>query len=123
MLYIEGYINPNTTLNAYITYELDGCATTKNFKVVGTDSQIVCLQGASGSFGVNSFGEKKLGGDSSDTIDNLPPKFRVEKSFSSTNFFESSISFEVLGTDQRMELLAFGLNATPASEEPIIIRQ
>lgn len=123
MLYIEGYINPNTTLNAYITYELDGCSTTKNFKVVGTDSQIVCLQGASGSFGVNSFGEKKLGGDSSDTIDNLPPKFRVEKSFSSTNFFESSISFEVLGTDQRMELLVFGLNATPASEEPIIIRQ
>lgn len=122
-LYIEGYISPNTTLNSYLTYELDGCATTKTFSLAGTDAQVVCVKSPSGSFGTESFGAKKMGGDITQSIDGLPPKFRVEKTFQSNNFFECTVSFEVLGVDQRMELLAFGLNASQASEEPVSIRQ
>lgn len=122
-LYIEGYINANTTLKAMITYELDGCATTKTFSVSGSDAQIVCLPSESGSFGKESFGKKKLGGAGNTSINGLPPKFRVEKGFTNTDFFEVSISFEVSGTDNRAEILGFGLNAGASSQEPVRIRQ
>lgn len=122
-LYVEGYISPNTTLTMNLTYELDGCATERTFELSGDDSQVVCLPVVDGSFGKNSFGKIKFGGNQVMAIDNLPPKFRVEKSFNNTNFFECSVSFEVLGTDNRMELIAFGLNAAIAPEETVIIRQ
>lgn len=122
-LYVEGYINANTTLTMAVTYELDGCATMKTFTLSGSDNQVVCIPSVEGSFGNDSMGKIKLGGSGAQLTTNLPPKFRVEKTFNSTNFFECSISFEVLGVDNRMELLAFGLNASGASEEPIIIRQ
>lgn len=122
-LYVEGYINANTVATCNISYELDGCQTVKSFDVDGSDKQIVCISTPAGSLGKQSLGKIKLGGDEANSINGLPPKFRVEKSFNNTNFFECSISFEVLGTDNRMELLAFGLNASMAPEEPVIIRQ
>lgn len=122
-LYMEGYISPNTTLTAALTYELDGCATTKTFTVNGSDTQIVCIPPSNASLGKQSLGKQKLGGDSQKSIQNLPPKFRVEKTFNSTNFFEVSFQFSILGTNQNFQLLAFGLNASSAAEEPIKIRQ
>lgn len=121
--YIEGYISPNTTLGCAITYELDGCATTKTFTVIGSDTQIVCIPIDNGSLGKSSLGKEKLGGNGSTSIQNLPPKFRVEKTFNNTNFFECSFSFEILGVSQRFELLAYGLKIGYASEEPTKIRQ
>lgn len=123
MFYIEGYIGANTTLLCTLTYELDGCKTVKSFEVDGTDSQIVCIGSDSDSLGKVPLGKKKLGGDGVTAIDDLPPKFRVEKTFSSTNFFEVSFAFEVLGVDQNFQILAFGLNASLAAEEPVFIRQ
>lgn len=122
-LYVEGYINANTVITATITYELDGCQTVKEFTIKGSDRQIVCLPTTDGSFGKNSLGKIKLGGQTSGSINGLPPKFRVEKTFNNTDFFESSISFEVLGVDNRFEILAFGLNATSSTQEPVQIRQ
>lgn len=121
--YIEGYVSGNTTLNCKITYEIDGCATVKTFTIDGSDKQIVCIGEDSDSLGKLSLGKQKLGGDGSSSLTGLPPKFRVEKTFSNTNFFECSFSFEVLGTNQNFQLLAFGPNASSASEEPIFIRQ
>jgi hypothetical protein len=121
--YVEGYINSNTTLTSTLTYEIDGCATTKTFEIDGSDTQIVCIPSSSAPIGKTSLGKQKLGGNRTPSIQNLPPKFRVEKTFTNTNFFEISVSFEVLGTDQRAELLAFGLNAALAAEEPVKIRQ
>lgn len=40
-MYVEGYINTNTTLGASLTYELDGCQTIKNFSLNGSDQQFV----------------------------------------------------------------------------------
>lgn len=122
-LYVEGYINSNTTATATITYELDGCATTKTFTIDGSDTQIVCIPQTLASLGKQSLGKQKLGGDNVGSIQNLPPKFRVEKSFNNTDFFECSISFEVLGTDDRLELLAYGLNVMPSTQDPVSIRQ
>lgn len=121
--YIEGYINPNTIVTATLTYELDGCATAKTFEIDGSDTQIVCVQNPQGSLGKSSLGKLKLGGSDADSIQGLPPKFRVEKSFTNTDFFEVSPSFEVLGVDDRLEILAFGLNARESTQEEVIIRQ
>lgn len=123
MLYVEGYINANTTLECTLTYEIDGCATEKSFNIVGSDKQVVCLLPAQGSLGKNSLGKIKLGADMNDSLTGLPPKFRVEKTFQNNDFFECSLLFEVLGVDNRFELLAFGLNATDSTQEPIHIRQ
>ncbi len=122
-LYVEGYITPNTILTCTITYELDGCASTQTFEVDGSDTQIVCIPNTEGSLGKTSLGKQKLGGAGSNSLTRLPPKFRVEKTFPNKNFFECSVSFSVLGVDNRFELLAFGLNNGFASEEPVFIRQ
>lgn len=123
MFYIEGYISQNTTLLCTLTYELDGCATTKTFEVDGSDKAIVCIGNDSDSLGKISLGKIKLGGAGTNSLTGLPPKFRVEKTFPSTNFFEVSFSFEVLGVDQNFQILGYGINAGGASEEPIFIRQ
>ncbi len=121
--YIEGYINQNTTLMCKITYELDGCATTKTFDVSGSDTQIVCIPSGEGALGKQALGKIKLGGMGMPSIQNLPPKFRVEKTFNNSDFFECSFSFEILGVDQRFELLAFGLNTTVSTQEAVSIKQ
>lgn len=117
--YVEGYINSNTTLTATITYELDGCKTVKTFELDGSNSQFVCISGAEGSLGKESLGKLKLGGDIVASINGLPPKFRWFPTFTNTDFFECSISFNVLGTDNRMELIAFGLAVGGSSEIPV----
>ena len=121
--YLEGYINGNTTLTGQITYELDGCATVKNFTVSGSDKQIVCIPNTQGNFGKEALGKIKLGGTNLNSLTGLPPKFRAIETFPSTNFFECSLSFSILGVDQRFELLAFGINAGGALEEPVFIKQ
>ncbi len=121
-LYVEGYIDPNTILTCEITYELDGCATTKTFTIDGSDTQVVCIPAVQGSLGKTSLGKQKLGGAGSQSLTGLPPKFRAIPTFNNTDFFECSISFSILGTDQRFELLAFGLNAGSSSQEPVSIK-
>lgn len=123
VFYVEGYINSNTIADAVITYELDGCATTKTFEIDGSDRQIVCLPSSMGELGKMGLGKQKLGGTSPTSIQDLPPKFRVMKTFSNTDFFECSISFEVVGINNRLELLAFGLNASASTQEPVSIKQ
>jgi hypothetical protein len=122
-LYIEGYINTNTTSTATITYELGSNAVVKTFTIDGSDQDIVAIPTSLSSIGKQSLGKQKLGGTGTNSIQNLPAKFRVEKSFTNTDFFECSIAFEVNGIDNRLELLAFGLNARPSSQEAISIRQ
>lgn len=121
--YIEGYIDQNTTLNAVLTYELDGCATTRSFQINGTDSRVVCLLTPTGSLGKSSLGKNPLGGGVSPfsthpgSPEDLPPKFRAIPTFTNKDFFEVSPSFSVLGTNQRAEILAFGLNVTNSTQE------
>lgn len=122
-LYIEGYISANTNLNCKITYELDGCATVKTFSINGSDTTIVCIPVISGSIGGGSFGKEKLGGSGANSLTGLPPKFRVIPTFSNTDFFECSVSFEILGTDQNFQILAFGLNTNGSSQEPVSKKQ
>lgn len=121
-LYVEGYINTNTEFTAQITYELNGCATIKTFTLEGSNTQFVCIPSPEGSLGKESLGKEKLGGAGTSSLTNLPPKFRWIPTFNNTDFFESSISFSVLGTDNRAEILAFGLNASSSTQERVTIK-
>lgn len=118
-MYVEGYINSNTTLTATLTYELDGCATLKTFELSGSDSQFVCLVTSLGALGKSSLGKQKLGGGITPSINNLPPKFRWFPTFTNTDFFECSIAFSVLGVNNRAELIGFGLAVSGSSEIPV----
>lgn len=118
-MYVEGYINTNTMLTAQITYELDGCQTVRTFTLNGSDGQFVCLSTDVSSLGKVSLGKAKLGGDEQDSIQGLPPKFRWMPTFDPKDFFEASISFSVLGTNNRAEILAFGLAAAGSSQIPV----
>ena len=122
-LYVEGYITQNTSLICTLTYELDGCATTKTFTIDGSDNQIVCIPTTLGSLGKESLGKSKIGGSGSTSLTGLPPKFRTIQTFSNTDFFENSIAFSIIGTDNRFELLCFGLNVSGSSSEPVGIKQ
>lgn len=117
--YVEGYINAATTLTCTLSYELDGCMTVKTFTLDGTDSQFVCIGTDTSSLGKTSLGKVKLGGDTLDSIQGLPPKFRWFPTFTNTDFFECSFQFSVLGSSNRMELLAFGLAVSGSSEIPV----
>lgn len=117
--YVEGYINANTTLTTEIIYELDGCQTKKTFTLDGSNRQFVCIVGADGSLGKESLGKIKLGGTESQSIQGLPPKFRWFPTFTPKDFFECSIQFSVFGTNERAEILGFGLAASGSSEIPV----
>ncbi len=118
-MYVEGYVSPNATLTSNIVYELDGCKTVKTFMLEGDDSQFVCVMSAEGSLGKESLGKVKLGGDQIISANNLPPKFRWFPTFSSTDFFECSVAFSVLGIDSQTEIVAFGLATGGSSEIPV----
>lgn len=118
-MYVEGYINADTTLRTTLTYELDGCATVKNFELSGDDAQFVCIGGDQGSLGKNSLGKIKLGGDESNSINGLPPKFRWFPTFTNTDFFECNVAFSVIGRTNRAEILAFGLAVSGSAEIPV----
>jgi len=123
-LYVEGYINANTTLETHLTYELDGCQTDRHFYLEGNNSQFVCIPTSEASLGKKSLGKQKLGGgqtvnDHPGSQQNLPPKFRWFPTFTPKDFFECSVGFSVLGVNQRFELLGFGLAVSPSSQSPV----
>ncbi len=117
--YCEGYISAGATLTAHLTYELDGCKTIKTFHLDGDDSQFVCVSAASGPLGKMPLGKVPLGGDVAALTNGLPPKFRWFPTFSNTDFFEVSPSFESLGVDTQVEILAFGLAASSSTQIPV----
>lgn len=104
--YVEGYISSNTKLNLGITYEIDGCATDTTYEISGQGSY-VCLPSAQGSLGKESLGKIKLGGTGTDTGE-LPPKFRIIRTFPSTDFHEAQYSFTSSQVNSNWELLRFG---------------
>lgn len=120
--FIEGYINANTVLEGDINYELDGCMSTQTFDIDGSNNRYVCIPLDTSDLGKTSLGKEKLGGDVTMAVNNLPPKFRVIKTFNRYNFYECQFSFSILGIDKRFELLAFGLNAVIANDTNQLIK-
>ncbi len=113
--YAEGYISENATLDITINYELDGTGGQYNGSIVGTDSQIVEIQGGQNSLGKESFGKNPLGGDLVLDTDDTN-KFRVIKTFPRTPYYEASPVFSSTGIDYIWSLIAFGPAQSPTTE-------
>lgn len=115
--YVEGYISTNTTLILGIQYEQDGCATDTSYNILGTDTRIVCANVNDNSLGKNALGKSNLGGNlDQDVAGQLPPKFRVIKTFPRVPFYEQQTYFQSTGVDQQWEILAHGAAATLTAE-------
>jgi hypothetical protein len=107
--YVEGYISSNTELDLNLNYDLDGWQKKTSYPIIGTDTKIVAIRSAGGSLGSSSLGKNPLGSTSNVMNPNqLPPKFRVIKTFPSSNFWEYQTEFRSIGVDQDWEIIAFG---------------
>ncbi|MGH7249361.1 MAG: hypothetical protein ACREGC_00120 [Minisyncoccia bacterium] len=113
--YVEGYISENATLDMTINYELDGTGGQYNGEIVGTDTQIVNVEGGQNSLGKESLGKNPLGGDLV-LNDNNTNKFRVIKTFPRTPYYEASPQFGTSGIDFIWSLIAFGPAQSPTTE-------
>lgn len=114
--YVEGYINPNTTLMGTINYDYNAVSGTAIFEISGTDTRIVSSITDDSSLGKKSLGKAGLGQDSFQDPTAMPPKFRVFKTFPRTPFYEESTVFSSAGKDYQWSILSFGINQTPTSE-------
>lgn len=122
--YVEGYIAANTNLTLNLQRDMDGAASSYSTIIAGTDTQIVPPYPDTASFGKQSLGKDGLGAEFNFASPQAkPPKFRVEKTYTRVEYFEEQVSFQSIGTDQVWEIIAFGSNATPVTQEPTDIRE
>jgi len=122
--YVEGYIAANTDITLTLQRDVDGLASNYSTIISGNDSQIVPPAPDTASLGKTSLGKNSLGGEAEFAPANAtPPKFRVEKTYNRVEYFEEQVSFSSYGTGLIWEILAFGTNSVPSSNEPTQIRQ
>lgn len=121
--YAEGYISSNTTLEAGIKYEVNGCGTYTPFYIKGTDKKNVCLISTGGALGKFNLGKKNLAGRGKTTSDSLPPKFRWKKGTAGVDFFEVQYSFSTNDIDQQWEILAFGAEVVTSDHDTVSIKK
>lgn len=115
---VEGYISPPTTLNVGLIFRAPGNGLSAGtiITIQGTDLYVI------GGVADDSLGKISLGKDPFGTDlpvpqqVNLPPYFAVIKTFLRNPYLAYQPMFYSLGTNQRWELLSYGNNASPTSE-------
>lgn len=116
--YSEGYISANTVLTNGFNFDMDGFQTVTTFEINGNDDQVVGITPSVASLGKSSLGKNPLGGDPVVVGPNdLPPKFRVIKTFPRIPYYEYQPFYESDGMDQIWYIIAFGAATTPTTED------
>jgi len=111
--YNEGYISTNTTLYGTVYFDYGGADGTTTFAISGTDTRAVLpIPDTDGSLGKLVLGTRSLAGRGPSESTELPPKFRIIKTFPKVDCFEWQIEYSSNDVDQRWELLAWGPSAT-----------
>tara|TARA_R110000868_G_scaffold205126_3_gene453432 strand:- start:147 stop:1961 length:1815 start_codon:yes stop_codon:yes gene_type:complete len=121
-MYVEGYIQANTDLDVFIKYELDGCGQELQYSIDGTNERLVCLAADDRSLGKQRLGSYSLARLRDSTFDRLPPKFKSKKEIARYDFQEYQFGCGTNDVDQRWELLAFGPNILPATNDTVDIK-
>jgi hypothetical protein len=110
-LWVDGYINPNTTLNTVVSSDLDACRTSQVSTIAGNDGNIVCFGAGGHSLGDGPLGSRPLGGSlGNGTATQLPPFFHVIKTYPQVAGFLEQIGFYTKGKDLYWEIVSFGTN-------------
>lgn len=122
--FVEGYISPNTLLTIGIQYDIDGCATDTQYILDGSDERVVCIPNDDNSLGKFPLGTNPLGANLIQNLStDLPPKFRVIKTFPRVPFYEQQSYFESSGKDEQWEIIGFGGNVAITSEGNVAITE
>jgi hypothetical protein len=109
-LYVEGYINDNTDLQAGITYDVGGCTQQVDFEISGDNSTIVCKLLEDASLGKSSLGKNPFGSGIlpyTGFPDGLA-KFRGVLTSTKNDFYEVQFSFRTYQAAAQWEILAVG---------------
>lgn len=131
--YTEGYMSTNTILTQTLQRDFDGFATTISFDIRGDDTRILPQPVDTSSLGKVSLGKKSLGGQlnpangvatSNLLISGMPQsKFHVFKTYQRKPYFEEQIRYSSDGVGQCWQLIAFGTNASSATEQPTFVTE
>lgn len=109
MMWIDGYIRANTTLEIYISYDFG--SEIKSFTLEGTQDDVV-LSSVGGGLGFYSLGTRNLGGRAETLAASGLKRFRGFITIPERPFYELQTSFQSNGVDYRWELVEYGFNIT-----------
>jgi hypothetical protein len=106
-VYVEGYINSNTTLNISLLLDENGYSQTFTTAFKGTETNFEFLSGFFNLFGLNPFGFERFGSNSNVSG---RKKFRLylDKEFRANPFYNAQIEFASEGQNQGWEVVQFG---------------
>lgn len=117
--YVEGYMSLNTEVTGILRYDYNGYKGLSNISIVATDvAFLASTTNTSNSLGKKSLGKVSLGGSVGQTSTDLP-KFRFIKAIAKKDFFELQVEFRSNDIDATWELLAYGVNQTVSTSEPL----
>ena len=106
-VYVEGYINDNTSLTISLLLDEDGYTQIYSTTLSGTESDYIYNSTEYNSFGLTAFGTKRFG---SNEDYGGKKKFRVylTKNFRPVSFYNAQIEFASDGENQQWEITSFG---------------
>lgn len=109
VIWINGYITPNTLLDFYLTYDFGSFV--QKFTLKGTDTATgVVLQTSGGGLGYYSLGNRSLGGRGESLASTGLRRFRGFITVPVRPFYEFEWSVQSVGVNFRWELCAFSPN-------------
>jgi hypothetical protein len=109
IMWIDGYIRANTTLDVYISYDFG--SEVKSFSLSGTQDDVV-LSSVGGGLGFYNLGMRNLGGRSETLSSSGLKRFRGFITIPERPFYEMQTSFQSNGVDYRWELVEYGFNVS-----------
>lgn len=117
--FTEGYITQSTTLNVGLIFRAPGNGTTPGATIsISGMGNYVIASVLDDSLGKMSLGKDPLGGDLPlSQQQTLPSYFAVIKTLARNPYLAYQPMFYSLGTNQRWEILSYGTNASPTSED------
>lgn len=124
-IFSSGYMSPGTNLYANVYYNYKGSTNIQQIVVNTTGNGAhFYMNNVNLSLGQNSLGDNPLGdGIVIDPLDEeLVPKFMRINKVGLTNCFEESLEYFSIDNDCRWELVAIGVNATRADQEPTFLQ-
>lgn len=120
-VYYEGYISGGSEVNGKVFFDYQGATDIAAFTINSADNPVpIFLSQNDASLGESSLGDNPLGDATGDAIDDQSrlPKFRVIRGVTEVDCFEHSLEVSSEQVDARWELIALGVNAQLAKEQP-----
>lgn len=107
VMWVDGYITPNTKLKFSVSYDFG--AYTQTFELLGTNTDVI-LTASGGGIGFYSLGNRSLGGRGKTLSDTGLRRFRGYITIPARAFYEMQWSAQSNGVNYRWELVEIGFN-------------